>query len=45
MRESNGWMNVITNSAKLANNVGAHKLNGILRKTSDCVDIALGTGA
>jgi len=45
MRESNGWMNVITNSAKLANNVGAHKLNGILRKTSDCVHIALGTGA
>jgi predicted aconitase len=45
MREQNGWINVITNSAKLANNVGAHKLNGILRRTADCVEIATGTGA
>lgn len=44
MRERNGWINVITNSAKLANNVGAHKLNGILRRTSDCVAIATEMG-
>lgn len=45
MREQNGWTNVVTNSAKLANNVGAHRLNGILRRTEDCVAIALGEKA
>jgi predicted aconitase len=44
MREQNGWINVVTNSAKLANNVGAHKLNGILRRTDECVNIAIGEG-
>ena len=44
IREQNGWINVITNSAKLANNVGAYKFNGILRKTRECVEIATGEG-
>lgn len=42
MREQNGWHNIVTNSAKLANIIGAHKFNAILRRTADCVDIATG---
>jgi predicted aconitase len=41
MREENGWDNLVTNSAKLANIIKAHKYNPILRPTGECVRIAL----
>jgi predicted aconitase len=41
MRVQNGWSNLVTNSAKLANIIGAHKFNTLLRRTDDCVSIAL----
>lgn len=41
MRMENGWENLVTNSAKLANIVGAHKYNPILRRTEECVEIAV----
>lgn len=41
MRVENGWDNLITNSAKLANIVGANKFNSILRRTEECVDSAI----
>ena len=44
IRVQNGWSNLVTNSAKLANIIGAHRFNTILRRTGDCVRIAL-TGA
>ena len=40
MRVREGWSNLVTNSAKLANIIGAHKFNTILRRTGECVDIA-----
>jgi len=40
MRAQNGWMNMISNSAKIVNTITAHKFNTILRRTEDCVDIA-----
>lgn len=40
MRIEQGWNNIVTNSAKLANIIGAHKFNAILRRTVDCVAIA-----
>ena len=40
MRVRNGWSNLVTNSAKLANIIGAHKFNTILRRTGACVEIA-----
>ncbi len=41
MRVENGWDNLVTNSAKLANIIGAHKYNAILRRTEECVEIAI----
>ena len=41
IRVQNGWSNLVTNSAKLANIIGAHKFNTILRRTDECVRIAL----
>jgi predicted aconitase len=41
IRVQNGWSNLVTNSAKLANIIGAHKFNTLLRRTADCVRIAL----
>lgn len=41
MRVENGWDNLITNSAKLANIIGAHKYNPILRPTEECVEAAV----
>jgi predicted aconitase len=41
MRVKNGWTNMISNSAKIVNIIGAHKFNTILRRTHDCVDIAV----
>ncbi|WP_137178215.1 aconitase X catalytic domain-containing protein [Roseomonas sp. AR75] len=40
MREKNGWRNMISNSAKIVNIIGAHKFRTILRRTADCVEIA-----
>lgn len=40
MRVREGWSNLVTNSAKLANIIGAHKFNTILRRTAECIDIA-----
>ena len=40
MRVANGWTNMISNSAKIVNIIGAHKFNTILRRTRDCVEIA-----
>lgn len=41
MRVNNGWTNMISNSAKIVNIIGAHRFNTILRRTQDCVDIAV----
>jgi predicted aconitase len=40
MRAANGWTNMVSNSAKIVNIIGAHRFNTILRRTRDCVDIA-----
>jgi predicted aconitase len=40
MREKNRWTNMVSNSAKIVNIIGAHRFNTILRRTSDCVAIA-----
>ncbi|MGH8247384.1 MAG: aconitase X, partial [Gammaproteobacteria bacterium] len=40
MRERNGWTNMVSNSAKIVNIIGAHRFNTILRRTADCVEIA-----
>jgi len=40
MRLRNGWTNLISNSAKIVNIIGAHRFNTILRRTADCVEIA-----
>jgi predicted aconitase len=40
MRAANGWRNMVSNSAKIVNIIGAHRFNTILRRTQDCVDIA-----
>ncbi|HZN86090.1 MAG TPA: aconitase X catalytic domain-containing protein [Burkholderiales bacterium] len=40
MRLANRWTNMVSNSAKIVNIIGAHRFNTILRRTRDCVDIA-----
>jgi predicted aconitase len=40
MRQANRWTNMVSNAAKIVNIIGAHRFNTILRRTSDCVDIA-----
>ena len=40
MRRRNGWTNMVSNSAKIVNIIGAHRFNTILRTTQECVDIA-----
>jgi predicted aconitase len=40
MREKHGWQNMVSNSAKIVNIIGAHRFNTILRRTADCVEIA-----
>ncbi|HEX5093425.1 MAG TPA: aconitase X catalytic domain-containing protein [Burkholderiales bacterium] len=40
MREANRWTNMVSNSAKIVNIIGAHRFNTILRRTRDCVEIA-----
>lgn len=41
LRVENGWDTLVTNSAKLANIIAAHKFNPILRRTEECVEVAL----
>jgi predicted aconitase len=41
LRVENGWDNLVTNSAKLANIIAAHKFNPILRRTEECVEAAI----
>lgn len=40
MRERHGWRNMVSNSAKIVNIIGAHRFHTILRRTADCVEIA-----
>jgi hypothetical protein len=40
MRRANRWTNMVSNSAKIVNIIGAHRFNTILRRTADCVAIA-----
>ncbi|MBI2753137.1 MAG: aconitase X catalytic domain-containing protein [Betaproteobacteria bacterium] len=40
MRRANGWTNMVSNSAKIVNIIGAHRFNTILRRTEECVEIA-----
>ena len=40
MRSRNRWTNMVSNSAKIVNIIGAHRFNTILRRTADCVEIA-----
>jgi len=40
MRAANGWTNMVSNSAKIVNIIGAHRFNTILRRTAECVEIA-----
>ena len=40
MRVVNNWTNMVSNSAKIVNIIGAHRFNTILRRTAECVDIA-----
>jgi predicted aconitase len=44
MRAANRWTNMVSNSAKIVNIIGAHRFNTILRRTAECVEIAC-TGA
>ncbi|MBA3505327.1 MAG: aconitase X catalytic domain-containing protein [Betaproteobacteria bacterium] len=40
MRVANRWTNMVANSAKIVNIIGAHRFNTILRRTEACVEIA-----
>jgi hypothetical protein len=40
MRVANRWTNLVSNSAKIVNIIGAHRFNTILRRTAECVEIA-----
>ncbi|HEX2334441.1 MAG TPA: aconitase X catalytic domain-containing protein [Burkholderiales bacterium] len=39
MRQANRWTNMVSNSAKIVNIIGAHRFNTILRRTDECVEI------
>jgi predicted aconitase len=41
MRQRHGWHNLVSNSAKLVNIIGAHRFNTILRRTDACIEAAL----
>jgi hypothetical protein len=41
LREANGWTNLVSNSAKLVNTITAHRFRTILRRTEECVEIAV----
>ena len=40
LRRAHHWTNMVSNSAKIVNIIGAHRFNTILRRTADCVEIA-----
>jgi predicted aconitase len=40
MRQANRWTNMVSNSAKIVNIIGAHRFNTILRRTAECVEVA-----
>ncbi|MGA7578756.1 MAG: aconitase X [Desulfobaccales bacterium] len=40
IREENSWTNLVSNSGKIVNTITAHRFNTVLRKTSECVEIA-----
>ena len=40
LRRAHRWTNMVSNSAKIVNIIGAHRFNTILRRTADCVEIA-----
>jgi hypothetical protein len=40
MRIAHQWTNMVSNSAKIVNIIGAHRFNTILRRTAECVEIA-----
>jgi len=40
MRVANRWTNMVSNSAKIVNIIGAHRFNTILRRTAECAEIA-----
>lgn len=41
IRRENGWVNFISNSAKIVNTITAHRFRTVLRRTDECVEIAL----
>lgn len=41
MRETFGWAQVLTNSAKLANIIGGYRYTAVLRRTADCIEAAV----
>ena len=41
IRKENGWVNLVSNSAKIVNTITAHRFKTILRRTEECVDIAV----
>lgn len=40
LRRAHRWTNMVSNSAKIVNIIGAHRFNTLLRRTADCVEIA-----
>lgn len=41
IRKKNNWNTLVTNSVKLANNVKAHRFVPVVRKTKECIEIAI----
>jgi predicted aconitase len=41
MREAFGWTRVVTNSAKLANNIGGARYKSVLLPTTECIEAAV----
>ena len=41
MTKAFGWTRVVTNSAKLANNIGGAKYKSVLLPTAECIEAAV----
>ncbi|MEV9640794.1 aconitase X catalytic domain-containing protein [Mammaliicoccus sciuri] len=41
IRKKNGWKTMVTNSVKLANNVKAHRFVPVVRRTDECIQVAI----
>lgn len=41
IRRENGWVNLVSNSAKIVNTITAHRFRTLLRRTDECIEIAL----